>query len=154
MPAAIFSQRSYCPPLLPFGSRERLGRLVIVSGTKDASTKASVGRSLATSDLARPLALCLGRSNHWQRVAMQSRKLCRTALPVWSALRNIYPRASALRDIRGHPCLPIWHTTALFARKALQCSGTRGPRMNGMAVILTLFVACCLLGGWKPRTLG
>ena len=84
------------------GPRRCLG---LSRATKDVTTKASEGMPFAIAGLVRPPVLCLGRSNHGLRLASQSCKSCRIALPAWSARRNICQSGSALRDIRCPPYL-------------------------------------------------
>jgi len=80
--------------------------------TKDVTTTASDGMPFALAGLMRPRVLCLCRSSHGLRLASQSRKACRIALPAWSARRNICRSGSALPDIRCSPYLPLWHALA------------------------------------------
>jgi hypothetical protein len=80
--------------------------LGISRATKDVTTKASEGMPFAIAGLVRPPVLYLGRSSHGLRLASQSCKACRIALPAWSARRDICRSGLALRDIRCSPYLP------------------------------------------------
>ena len=85
------------------GRRRCLG---LSRATKDVTTKDSEGMPFAIAGLVRPPVLYLGRSSHGLRLASQSCKVCRIALPPWSARRNICRSGLALRDIRCSPYLP------------------------------------------------
>ena len=86
------------------GRRRCLG---LSRATKYVATKASGGiRRLCPPPLSAPSRSLSCRSSHGLRLASQSCKVCRIALPPWSARRNICRSGLALRDIRCSPYLP------------------------------------------------